>query len=58
MKKLLLLLAVAGFFAVGCQNDNTSDNAVNVGDGATLTISLPQTRTSLGGKVGDTYPVY
>ena len=58
MKKLLLLLAVAGFFAVGCQNDNTSDNAVNVGDGATLTISLPQTRTSLGRKVGDTYPVY
>ena len=58
MKKLLLLLAVAGIFAVGCQTDNTSDNAVNVGDGATLTISLPQTRTSLGGKVGDTYPVY
>ena len=58
MKKLLLLLAVANIFAVGCQNDNTSDNAVNVSDGTTLTISLPQTRTSLGGKVGDTYPVY
>ncbi len=58
MKKFLLLLAVASIFAVGCQTDNTSDNAVNVGDGTTLTISLPQTRTSLGGKVGDTYPVY
>ena len=58
MKKLLLLLAVASIFAVGCQTDNTSDNAVNVGDGTTLTISLPQTRTSLGEKVGDTYPIY
>jgi len=58
MKKLLLVLAAVGFFAVGCQTDNTSDNAVNVGDGTTLTISLPQTRTSLGGKVGDTYPIY
>ena len=58
MKRFLLLLAMASIFAVGCQNDNTSDNAVNVGDGTTLTISLPQTRTSLGGKVGDTYPIY
>ncbi|MBE6212224.1 MAG: hypothetical protein E7129_03700 [Rikenellaceae bacterium] len=58
MKKFLLVLVAVGFFAVGCQTDNTSDNAVNVGDGTTLTISLPQTRTSLGGKVGDTYPIY
>ena len=58
MKKFSLILAIVAIFAVGCQTDNTSDNAVNVGDGTTLTISLPQTRTSLGGKVGDTYPIY
>ena len=58
MKKFSLILAIVAIFAVGCQTDNTSDNAVNVGDGTTLTISLPRTRTSLGEKVGDTYPIY
>ena len=41
---------------VGCQNDTTHD--VGVGVGNTLTISLSQSRTSLGNKTGDQYPVY
>ena len=58
-----LLMLVVGFFAVGCQTDNIADNAVDTAAGVsrettTLTISISQTRTSLGEKVGDTYPVY
>ncbi len=56
MRRFLLLSIVASIFAIGCQNDNTTDNPI--GGGSTLTISLPQTRTALGEKVGDTYPVY
>lgn len=60
MKKLLLLLATVGAVAVGCQTDNTPDNSLGVGneEGTTLTISLAQTRTALGDKVGTIYPTY
>ena len=58
MKKFSLILAIVAIFAVGCQTDNTSDNAVGVGDGAILSVALPQTRTSLGEPDGNNYPVY
>lgn len=54
MKKILLLLVVVSTI-IGCQNDDTADSAVD--EGLILTVSLPQTRTSLGEKVGNTYPV-
>ncbi|MBE6198182.1 MAG: hypothetical protein E7141_05855 [Rikenellaceae bacterium] len=40
-----------------CQTDNTTDVQHN-GDGTTITITLPESRTSLGEKEGTTYPVY
>ena len=59
MKRFLLLFATVAIFAVGCQTDSTTDNAVGViGEGTVLTVALEQTRTSLGEKVGDTYPYY
>ena len=59
MKKLLLLFVTVAVFAVGCQTDNTSDSPIGVGEeGTVLTVSLEQTKTSLGEKVGDTYPYY
>ena len=57
MKKYLLLLSLVGLFAVGCQNDTTTDVASGEG-GVVLTVSLEPTRVSLGGKVGDTYSAY
>ena len=44
---------------VGCSTDTINDGETIVGDGATtLTLSIQSTRTALGEKVGDTYPVY
>ena len=65
MKKYLLLLALIGVVVAGCHDDKTSDNTnsndVVIGNEKSdieLAVSLPQTRTSLGGKVGENYPVY
>ena len=57
MKKMLLFLAVlSAILVVGCERDVTS---VAEGEGlSSLTLSLPKTRTSLGEKVGDVYPLY
>ena len=57
MRKILFVLAVASAFILGCQANDSDNTAMGVGEGAILTISLPQTRTSLGGKVGNDYPV-
>ena len=54
-EKFILLFGLLLLF-VGCQRDFTADNTV--GGGNTLTVSISKTRTSMGGKVGDTYPVY
>ena len=58
MKHILRFFAViSALILVACHVDNTAD--VVYGDGAnSLVISLPTTRTSLGEKRGDTYPVY
>ena len=55
MKRFGIILGFALLF-VGCQRDFTADNTV--GGGNTLTVSISKTRTSMGGKVGDTYSVY
>ena len=54
--KLLILAILFATLVVGCQRDITS-----IADGdsvSSLTLSLPETRTSLGEKVGEIYPVY
>ena len=61
MKKFLLLLTSVCLFMVSCQTDTTTDNIIGVGngeEGTTLAVSLAETRTTLGGKVGTSYPVY
>lgn len=58
MKNLLyaVVFLLTAIFC-GCQTDNTTDVQLN-GDGTTITITLPESRTSLGEKEGTTYPVY
>lgn len=58
MKNLLyaVVFLLTAIFC-GCQTDNTTDVQHN-GDGTTITITLPESRTSLGEKEGTTYPVY
>ena len=61
MKKFLLLLTSIVIFAAGCQTDTTTDKFIGVGnseEGTSLVVSLAGTRTSLGEKVGTSYPVY
>ena len=65
MKKLtkIFTAVVAGMFAFACATDATEDLGVQVGngaDGATieLSLSLEESRTQLGEKVGELYPLY
>ena len=57
VKKSILSLFVA-LLAIGCQTDNTPNRIVGNEADNTLTISLSQTRTSLGDKSNNIYPVY
>ena len=58
MKKILfLIVALLSIAIVGCQTEPV-DNGVESGGATTLTISTATTRTSLGEKDGDIYPVY
>ena len=58
MKRVLLPILLACFALVGCYNDAPIDNSI-AGEGVTtLTIVLPETRTSLGEKSGEVYPIY
>ena len=52
----LIAVAVCAIALFGCQTDPTT-TVVN-GEEVTLSISLEPTRTSLGEKNGDTYPVF
>ena len=65
MKNLtkIFTAVVAGMFAFACATDATEDLGLQVGngaDGATieLSLSLEESRTQLGEKVGDLYPLY
>ena len=61
MKRLLLILSATAALLVSCHNDLPDDTPINGGNESkevTLSLSLSQTRTSLGDKVGDAYPAY
>ena len=62
MKKLVkLLMAVVALFAYSCVTDATEDLAVQLDKNAgqtTLTISLEGTKTHIGAKAEDAYPLY
>ena len=55
------LLAVVAMVAVSCTTDTTEDLGVGLGnnDGLTeISLSLEESRTQLGEKAGDLYPLY
>ena len=56
-KSLFLIIAVLSMVAIGCQTEPI-DNTVDNGGHTTLTVSTTATRTSLGEKDGDVYPIY
>lgn len=61
MKKFTkILMAVAAVFAVSCTTDVTEDLGVQLGNEGqtTITLSLEASRTQLGEKAGDLYPLY
>ena len=60
MKKLTkIFFAVAALFVgFACATDATEDLGVNVGGVTEITISLEESRTQLGEKAGESYPLY
>ena len=55
-----ILLAVVAFFAYACATDTTEDLGIQVGGAdqtTTITLSLEESRTQLGEKAGDLYPL-
>ena len=61
MKNLFkFFLAVASLVAVSCTTDVTTDLGVELGNEAqtSLTISLEGTKTHIGEKSGESYPLY
>ncbi len=58
--KIFFAVAALAVGFVGCTTDTTEDLGVQLGDGAgqtTLTLSLEESRTQLGEKANDLYPV-
>ena len=55
-----IFVAVVALFAYACVTDTTEDLGINVGGGQTteITISLEESRTQLGEKVGNLYPLH
>ena len=62
MKNLTkIFMAVVALFAVSCVTDLTDDLGVQLGNDAgqtTISVSLEETKTHLGGKEGGEYPLY
>ena len=58
MKKFLFTVATLALLMIGCTTDINDKNIAAGGSVTELTLSTQPTRTSLGGKVDDTYPVY
>ncbi len=56
LTKIFMAVAVA-FFAFSCVADATEDLGVKVGGQTELTLSIEESRTQLGEKVGTLYPV-
>ena len=57
LTKIFVTVAVL-FTSLACTTDVTNDLGVAVGDQTTITLSLEESRTQLGEKVGDLYPLY
>ena len=55
-----IFIVLFALFAISCTTDATSDSAILVEEGnqTTLTLSLEESRTQLGEKAGDLYPLY
>ena len=59
MKNLTkIFVAVAALFAYACVTDTTEDFGVKLGGQTEITLSLDESRTQLGEKVGDLYPLH
>ena len=58
MKKFLFTVATLALLMIGCTTDINDKNIAAGGSVTELTIFTQPTRTSLGSKVDDTYPVY
>lgn len=63
MRKYIACVLLCTLLFVGCQTDSTSDIATNIGfegddSTTTLTVATAKTRTYLGEKEGDSYPIY
>ena len=62
MKNLMrIFVATVALFAVSCVTDTTEDVGVGLTNGGaqtTIAISLEESRTQLGEKAGDLYPLY
>ncbi len=58
MKRFISAIAtfIVAIILFGCQTDTTT--TISGGDKTTLSVSLEPTRTALGAKEGDTYPLY
>ena len=60
MKNLakLFFVVAAMFVGFACATDATEDLGVNVGGVTEITLSLEESRTQLGEKAGESYPLY
>ena len=53
-----LFMAVTALLAFACTTDTTEDLGVDLGVKTTLTLSLEESRTQLGEKAGEVYPLH
>ena len=58
MKKIWSLILLSTLALTGCYNDLPADNSIAGEGSTTLTVALPSTRTELGDKSDEVYPVY
>ena len=58
MKNFTLWLIALVLLLAGCSTDPTTDNIIENDEVSTLTLSIQPTRTSLGDKSGESYPIY
>ena len=57
MRRAIFLFVVIALFATSCKIDTPVDTSFG-DDGVVLSVSLAKTRVEMGGKVGDTYPIF
>ena len=57
MRHITSIFVLVATLLLGCQTENIFDNGLENGE-TVLSVTLTQTRTSLGEKQGETYPAY